>query len=118
VIWAGARDDMNAVYNAFDIATISSSFGEGFPNAIGEAMACGVACAVTDVGDSSFIVGKTGLSVLPDDPDALALAWESLLQRVDSNEERQSNETRGRIENMFSRKILIDKTTEQLEKLL
>ncbi len=45
IIWAGERCDMTAVYNSMDIVTSSSSFGEGFPNVIGEAMACGVPCS-------------------------------------------------------------------------
>jgi len=35
---------MPVVYNALDIATLSSSFGEGFPNVVGEAVAFGVYC--------------------------------------------------------------------------
>ena len=64
---------------AFDVATSASAFGEGFSNVIGEAMACSVPCVVTDVGDSRWIVGDTGVVVAPRDPVALAEAWERLL---------------------------------------
>jgi glycosyltransferase involved in cell wall biosynthesis len=71
LIWAGGRTDMPAVYNALDIAC-SSSTTEGLPNAIAEAMACGIHCVVTDVGDSRWLVGDTGIVVPPKDPSALA----------------------------------------------
>jgi glycosyltransferase involved in cell wall biosynthesis len=72
VIWAGMRTDMPAVYNGLDIACSSSAYGEGFPNTIGEAMACGVPCVATDVGDSTLLVGDSGIIVPPNDPAALA----------------------------------------------
>ena len=78
LIWAGPRSDMPTVQNALDIA-VSSSIGEGFPNVIGEAMACGVPCVVTDVGDSAWIVGETGIVVSPGDPEALAGGWRRCL---------------------------------------
>jgi glycosyltransferase involved in cell wall biosynthesis len=81
VIWAGTRADMPAVYNALDIAT-SSSYGEGFPNVIGEAMACGVPCVVTDVGDSAFIVGGLGIVISPKNPVGLKVALEKLLSQI------------------------------------
>ncbi|MGH7258674.1 MAG: glycosyltransferase, partial [Nitrospiraceae bacterium] len=61
----GVRHDISKITAAFDIACSSSSFGEGFSNAIGEAMASGVPCVVTDVGDSAWIVGATGKVVPP-----------------------------------------------------
>jgi len=69
--WAGELAAMPAVYNALDILC-SSSYTEGFPNVVGEAMACGVPCVVTDVGESSGIVGDLGITVAPRDPEALA----------------------------------------------
>jgi glycosyltransferase involved in cell wall biosynthesis len=72
----GERSDIDAVYPAFDIATLSSAYGEGCPNALGEAMACGVPCVATDSGDSAQLLGDTGLVVPRRDPAALAAAWE------------------------------------------
>ena len=74
VIWAGAQYDMLGAYNALDLLTNSSS-SEGFSNVIGEAMACGVPCVVTDVGDSALIVSSTGIVVPVNDPEALVAGW-------------------------------------------
>jgi glycosyltransferase involved in cell wall biosynthesis len=74
----GERQDMRRVYPALDIASLSSAFGEGWPNVLGEAMACGVPCVATDSGDSAEIIGNTGFVVPPRDPAALAAAWERL----------------------------------------
>jgi glycosyltransferase involved in cell wall biosynthesis len=74
----GLRNDMPELMAAMDVLT-SSSYGEAFPNVLGEAMACGVLCAVTDVGDSAYIVGDTGRVVASGDMAGLAAALEALL---------------------------------------
>jgi glycosyltransferase involved in cell wall biosynthesis len=79
LIWVGARCDMCGVFNALDIASSSSSYGEGFSNVIAEAMSCGVPCVVTDVGDSAFIVKDTGIVVPPDNPIFLSDAWKKVI---------------------------------------
>lgn len=80
LIWNVAREDMSAVYNALDIL-VSSSSSEGLSNVIGEAMACGVPCVVTNVGDSAWVVGDTGEVVPPKDSVALKNAVERLLDQ-------------------------------------
>lgn len=74
----GERTDIPEITAGLDIAS-SSSYGEGFPNVIGEAMACGVPCVVTDVGDSAWLVSDTGIVVPPRDPYAMAKAWAKLI---------------------------------------
>jgi len=75
----GERQDLTAIYPAFDAVTLSSAFGESFPMVLGEAMACGVPCVATDIGESREIVGPTGAVVPPRDPEALAAGWERLI---------------------------------------
>jgi glycosyltransferase involved in cell wall biosynthesis len=83
----GRREDIPRLTAALDIASTASHYGEGFPQVIGEAMACGVPCVVTDVGDSAIIVRKTGIVVPAKDPQALADGWGQLLLHM-SREER------------------------------
>ena len=90
VFLLGERSDMPRLMAALDIFVSSSAFGEGFSNAIGEAMACGVPCVVTDVGDSALIVGGTGLAAPPRQPESLAQGIVYLL-RLAPGEYRQKS---------------------------
>lgn len=92
----GHRDDVPRLTAALDIAT-SSSIGEGFANAIGEAMASGVPAVVTDAGDSAAIVGDTGLVVPTRDPRALAEAWASRLALSPTERARLGAAARARV---------------------
>jgi glycosyltransferase involved in cell wall biosynthesis len=76
----GLRDDIPRLMAALDVLATSSAYGEAFPNVVGEAMASGVPCAVTDVGDSAYIVGDTGRVVSSGDMEGLAHAIDSLLE--------------------------------------
>ena len=117
LIWAGEGYDMVAVYNAMDMIT-SSSLSEGFSNVIGEAMACGVPCVVTDVGDSAAIVGETGIVVSPKDPQALAAGWIRMLGHLNDKTYSIKEMARARIVYHYNSEILIQKTSRMFLSLL
>ncbi len=96
------RADIPRVLQAFNVATLSSAFGEGFPNFIGEAMACALPCAATDVGDSAAIIGETGHVVPPADPAALAAAWTALADAGPSERNSLGEAARKRIVEHYS----------------
>ena len=98
----GERNDIPRVAAALDVATLSSAFGEGFPNVLGEAMACEVPCVATDVGDSAYVLGDSGRIVPPRDPDALAGAWGELLTAGDDVRKALGQRGRRRIVDNFS----------------
>jgi glycosyltransferase involved in cell wall biosynthesis len=98
----GERSDTPRLISALDIACSNSAWGEGFSNAIGEAMACGVPCVVTDVGDSARIVANTGLSVPPRDLQAMAQAIGELIDAGAPQRTQMGKAARKRIEMEFS----------------
>jgi len=75
----GERNDVHKLMSAIDIFCLSSAWGEGFPNVLGEAMATSIPCVATDIGDSALVVNKTGIIVPPCDVNALEEGIESLL---------------------------------------
>ncbi len=107
----GERQDIASITRMLDIATSSSCSGEGFSNAIGEAMACGVPCVVTDVGDSAYLVGQTGEVVPPHSPRALADAWHKILSMSEVERRARGKAARARIVSRFS----LDEIVKQYE---
>lgn len=113
-VWPGRRDDMPAVYSAFDIA-VSSSVGEGFSNAIAEAMACQRPCVVTDVGDSRLIVGDTGAIVPAGDSNAMCSALLALARScTDPSRQSLGPRARARIDEQFNVQHLVERSVEAL----
>lgn len=102
ILWLGERLDVPEVLNALDIHVLASAYGEGFPNAVAEAMATGLPCVVTDVGDAREIVGDSGIAVPPRDPTRLAGALERLLTTPPAARRELGQRARQRILDHYS----------------
>lgn len=111
ILWVSGKDNIVKIYNAIDIFCLSSHFGEGWPNVVGEAMACGVPCVVTDVGDAGAIVGDTGIVVPRRNPSALAEACIKLLNLSDEQFSVLKTRCRERIVENFT----VEKMAERFE---
>jgi glycosyltransferase involved in cell wall biosynthesis len=106
----GERGDVDQLLPGIDIACLSS-ISEGFPNVLGEAMACGVPCVSTDVGDARSIIGDTGLVVPMRDPAALAHAMIDLIDRGPAAREQLGRAARARIGTEYSLPRIVDRYT-------
>jgi len=112
ILLLGQREDIPRLMAGMDIA-VSSSRTEGFPNVIGEAMACGTPCVATDVGDCRFLLGTTGRIVPPKRPELLAEALISIAQLPGEDRRQLGMQARHRILDHFE----IGKVTRQVEAL-
>jgi len=97
----GLRDDVPRILAGLDVL-VSSSTCEGFPNVLGEAMACGLPCVATDVGDSGFVVGAAGRLVPPGNPEALAAGCLDVIEVGPQGRSELGAAARLRIETHFS----------------
>ncbi len=111
----GERQDIARIASSLDVATLSSSYGEAFPLAVGEAMACGIPCVVTDVGDSAFLVGDTGVVVPPRDPEALAGGWSRLGALPPHARRALGLKARARVLDLFSIESVAERYSEVYE---
>ena len=115
--WAPAREDVERVLPALDGLVLSSAYGEGFPNVVGEAMAAEVPCVVTDVGDAATLLADPQRTVPPRDPGRLMDACERLLGRTGDERRRLAANDRRRIEEHFTTAHLVQRTTALLERV-
>lgn len=107
----GERRDIPRLAAALDVFVLSSAFGEGCANVVGEAMAAGVPCVVTEVGDSPRMVGDTGLVVPPRDPKALAQAVVRLLSLEPARRRLLGEAARTRIARHFALDEIVSRLT-------
>jgi glycosyltransferase involved in cell wall biosynthesis len=98
----GPVNNVSKIMNLLDIH-VQSSASEGFPNVVAEAMAHKTPCVVTNVGDSSYIVGQTGWVVPSNNSVKLAKAIEKAFNEMGTkNWNKKCNVARIRIKQKFS----------------
>lgn len=114
----GERSDIQDLMCAMDLFTSTSSYGEGFPNVLGEAMACGLPCVATDVGDSAMIVSDTGVVVPPRNEDAFLNATEHLLLMPEKERQALGGSARTRIVNNFTLQKIVEQYSVLYENLI
>jgi glycosyltransferase involved in cell wall biosynthesis len=110
VIWPGSRNDMPAIYSAMDINTLTSAWGEGFPNTIAESMACGTACVATVVGDSREILLDDSYSIPVGDAEALFEFWRNYADLDTTTRQQISKDSREKICTSFSPGKMVQET--------
>ncbi|MEA3203248.1 MAG: hypothetical protein QOI63_923, partial [Thermoplasmata archaeon] len=98
----GKLADTQEGLHALDLFCSSSSAGEAAPMVVLEAMACGVPCVVTDIGDCAAIVGDTGVVVPPGQPLELAAAMEKILGQSPKERAALGRRARERVAERFS----------------
>jgi glycosyltransferase involved in cell wall biosynthesis len=112
----GDRNDVPFLMNAIDVLCQSSK-SEAFPNVLIEAMATGVPCVATDVGDSRYILGETGIVVKPEDEEALSVGLQKLLDMDKDARHTMGIQARKRVEANFSITSTVKKYTDLYESL-
>lgn len=117
LLWPGVCDRMPAAYNALSLLILSST-DEGFPNVIGEAMACGIPCVATRAGDAELLIGDTGGVTDISDDAAIANAASSILRESPEARAARAQAARSRICSMFSVQALARNTEHALLSLL
>jgi glycosyltransferase involved in cell wall biosynthesis len=117
IVFAGRRPDAAAFLPRFDFLVLAST-QEGLPNAVMEAMACGVPPLATAVGGVPELVehGVSGLLVPPSDHMRMA---DAITWMIDHPEERlrMGEAARVRMERSFSTERMVARTEELYETL-
>jgi glycosyltransferase involved in cell wall biosynthesis len=117
VVALGYLPDIVGFYNSLDLMVLSTH-GEGLPRVIGEAMATGVPCIATDVGDIAKIVGKTGMVVTRSSPEEFSDAIRIMSSLTDDEKQQKGEQARQRIIDEYSIDRMVVEYTAIYEQLI
>jgi glycosyltransferase involved in cell wall biosynthesis len=109
----GHTDAVDRVLVGLDLL-VSASWGEAFPNVVGEALACGVPCLATDVGESKVLVGNAGMVV---DHEQLAEALVALLDKGREGLAVLGTKGREQMEQSYHQKAMVNHYGDLLESI-
>lgn len=104
----GRRDDVTRIFQAADLATLSSAAGEAMPLVIGEAMACGLPVVATDCGDAAELVGEAGAIVPIRRADLLAEGLLGVIRLPAADRAGLGALARERIADRYSLRSMVD----------
>lgn len=116
VIWSGQVDEVIPYLQASDIFVLPSR-REGLPNALLEAMACGLACIATNLdGVSEVMPPEAGLQFPMDDVDALTTHLAQLANEPEARKQ-YGMKARAQIQQNFSLDSIADRYVEMYQQL-
>lgn len=113
----GIWEDIPSLLNTFDVMVLSS-LSEGFPNVVGEAMACGVPAIVTDVGDVALLIENKGQLISPRNVDALIMALKKLIDLSIEERAKIGLQSREKILNTYSLSVMRKRYNQFYEQLI
>lgn len=116
-IWLGARSDVACLMNAMD-AYCLSSWSESFPNVLVEAMASGLPCVATDVGDVATVLGASGSVIPVKDVEALKSSLCEIVEKSHRERETISLNMRERAVKFYNREAVVQRYRELYDSLL
>jgi glycosyltransferase involved in cell wall biosynthesis len=116
VLFVEEYHNVSGLMNALDVFCLTSN-AEGFPNVVGEAMACGVPIVATDVGDVARLVGAAGRLVRVGDTEALARELAAAAHRTVEERRAVAELARARIATEFSEERMLNAYTSLYDSL-
>ena len=101
MVLLGNRNDVPVCLSGMDIFCMPSKT-ECFPLCLGEAMAMGLPCVGTDVGDAGYLAGGTVLLAPPQNENALAQALLELISLPEEERKERGERSKARVLSEFA----------------